>query len=223
MYLVSPDYISHHSPPAPSPQQPKAAVPMSYTKTSKQQRRRVTKQKKQHPHDKWVKLKRKLQEADVTRKTLIEKIASFLQSVLPYGGRPPALQSMPPPITHDVQSSVMSEAPDTPSPSLPYLSRARESVFAAPIKRYLSMESDEGEASYVPGDETVKAFSEQQFGSVASPYSASYVFHAADVDKDYDMRRDADATFRIGNSGVQIDRKSNVIVQGVPYKGYLNY
>ena len=105
-------------------------------------------------------MKHKMKDADVTRKTLIEKIATFLQSVLQYGGTPPALQSMPPPITPDVQPSVMSEALDTPSPSLPYLSRARESVFAASIKRSLSMESDEGEASYVPGDETVKAFSE---------------------------------------------------------------
>ena len=159
MYLVSPDHISHHSPPAPSPQQPKAA--MSRTKKSKLQRQRVSKQKKQHPHDKWVNLKRKIEEADVTRKTLIEKIATFLQSVLPYGGTPPVLQSMPPPITPDFQQSLMSEAADTPSPSLQYLSRARERVLAAPIKLSLSMESDEGEARYVPGDATVKAFSEQ--------------------------------------------------------------
>jgi len=80
------------------------------------------------------------------------------------------------------------------------------------------MESDEAEASYVPGDKTVKAFSEQQFGRVASPYIASYVFHRADVDRDYGMRRDVDGKFRIGNSVVKIDHKSNVIIQGVPYK-----
>jgi len=148
---------------------------------TKKQRQRVTKQKKQHPHDKWVKFKRKIEEADVTIKTMMENIAKFLQSVLPYGGTPPALKFMPPPITPDVQPSVMSEAPDTSSPSLPYLSRGRKSVFAAPIKRSLSMKSDEGEASYVPGDANVKVFIEQQFGSVASPYIASYEFHAADV------------------------------------------
>jgi len=150
MYLVSPDYSSHHPLPAlptPSTQQPKAG--MSRTK---KQRQRVTKQMTQHPHDKWVQLKRKIEEADVNRKRLIENIATSLQSVLSYGGTPPALQAMPPPITPDVQRSVMSEAPNTPSPSLPYLSRAHESVFSAPIKRSLSMESHEGDASYVPGD-----------------------------------------------------------------------
>ena len=54
---------------------------------------------------------------------------------------------------------------------------------------------------------------------MARPYIASYVFHAADVDKDYGMRRDADGTYRIGHSAAQIDRNSNVIVQCVPYKG----
>ena len=49
------------------------------------------------------------------------------------------------------------------------------------------MDSDEGEVSYVPGEAAVKAFSEQQFGSVACPYIASYVLHASDVDKDFGM------------------------------------
>jgi len=161
-----------------------------------------------------------MEEDDVTRKRLLEAIATFLRSVLTYGGTPPALQSMPPPITPDVQPSVMSEAPDTPpSPSLPFLPRSRESVFAAPIKRSLPMESDEGEASYVTGDTTIKALSEQQFGRVASPYIASYVLHAADLDIDYGMRRDVDGKFRISNSVVTINQDSNVIIQGVPYRG----
>ena len=184
MFLVFPDYLSQHAPPAPSQQQPKAA-----TSRSKKQRQRVTKQKTPQHRDKWAKLKRKMEEGDVTRKRLLVDIATFLRSVLPHGGKPPALQSVSPPITPDVQPSVMSEAPDTPpSPSLPYLSRSRESVFAAPIKRSLS-ESVEGEASYVPDDTTIQAFSEQQFAKVASPYIASYVLHAANVDKEYGMRR----------------------------------
>ena len=81
------------------------------------------------------------------------------------------------------------------------------------------MYSDEGEASYVPGEAAVKAFSEKQFGSVASPYIASYVFHASDVDRDFGMRRDTDWKFRIGNANVEIDSDSNVILKGVSYKG----
>ena len=47
------------------------------------------------------------------------------------------------------------------------------------------MDSDEGEASYVPGEATVKEFSQQQFGAVASPYVATYVFRKGNIDKDF--------------------------------------
>jgi len=143
-------------------------------------------------------MKRKIEDPDVTRKTLIEKIANFLQSVLPYSGTSAGQAAMPPPATPDVQAGLLTEAPDTISPSLPFLSRVHESVFASPIKRSLSMDSDDGEASYVPGEATVKAFSEQQFGAVASPYVATYVFPTRNIDRDFGMRRDVDGTFRIG-------------------------
>ena len=113
---------------------------------------------------------------------------------------------MSPPATPDVQAALMSTAPDTASPSLPFLSHAHESVFASPIKRSLSKDSDEEEASYVPGEAIVKAFSEQQFGAVASPYVAMYVFRTGNVDNDFGMRRDVDGTFRIGNAEVEIDQ-----------------
>ena len=90
-------------------------------------------------------MKRNLQEADFTRKTLIEKIAAFLQSVPPPGGTSVG-RSMPYPVTPDVQACLIAEAPDTSPPTLPLLSRAHESVFASPIKRSLSMDSEEGEA-----------------------------------------------------------------------------
>jgi len=54
---------------------------------------------------------------------------------------------------------------------------------------------------------------------VASPYIASYVLHASDVDKDFGMRRDIDGVFIIGNANVEIDSDTNVIVKGVSYKG----
>jgi len=219
MFLLSPDYASHQQapaePPTSSPQQPKVAVPTSRHEKPKQRSRRGT--KKKHSYDRWIKMKRKIEEADITRKMLIEKIADFLQSVLP-SGRTSAGHSMPPPITPEVQTGLMSETHDTSSLSLPVLSRAHESVFSSPIKRSLSMDSDEGEASYVPGETTVKAFSEQQFGAMASPYIATYVFRTGILDKDFCMRRDY-GTFRIGDSTVEIDRNSVVIVQGVSYKG----
>jgi len=136
MYLVSPEYVSQHPPPpTPSPHQPMASMAKARTKNSNLHRRRETK-KKHHPHDKWVKLKRKIQDADFARKTLIENIVTFLQSILPSGSTS-AGQAMPPPATPDVQAALMSTAPDNASPSLPFQSHAHESVFASPIKRSL--------------------------------------------------------------------------------------
>ena len=75
------------------------------------------------------------------------------------------------------------------------------------------------EASYVRGEATVKAFSEEHFGAVASPYVASYVYRTGNVERDFRMRRDVDGTFRIGDADVVIDQDSNVIVHGKSYKG----
>jgi len=83
----------------------------------------------------------------------------------------------------------------------------------------LSGDNDEGEASYVSGEATVKAFSEQQFGAVASPYVATYVFRTGNVDKDIGMRRVVDGTFRNCNAVIQIDQDSNLFVRGKSYKG----
>ena len=68
---------------------------------------------------------------------MIEKLADFLRLLLPYGSTS-AGQTMLPSVTPDVKVGLMVEAPDT-----------------------ASMDSYEGESSYVPGEATVKAFSEQ--------------------------------------------------------------
>ena len=46
------------------------------------------------------------------------------------------------------------------------------------------------------------------------------------MDKDFGIRREADGTFKIGTSTVEIDPQGNVYVQGKMYEGtpdYLNY
>ena len=66
MYLVSPEYANKKPPPQPK---------------SGSRKKRV--KQKQHPHDKWVKMRYEMEEADISRKALIQKIADFLQKVLP--------------------------------------------------------------------------------------------------------------------------------------------
>ena len=150
MYLVSPDYVAvRKQPPTPTTQSPQRESE-SRKKRDKKKKRKTTKHgrrvtKEQHPYDRWVKMRSEMQEADINKKTITQKIADFLQKVLP-NSNAHAEQTMaapPPPETQDARADFKSEAPDTASRSLPFLTRAHESVFASGIKRSLSMDSDD--------------------------------------------------------------------------------
>ena len=102
MYLVSPDYVAgrKQSPPTPpmptEPQQESRTEHIRNKKTTKHgRRRRVTEE--QHPYDKWVKMRSEMQEADIERKTIIQKFADFLQKVLPNSNAHPKLKVAAPP------------------------------------------------------------------------------------------------------------------------------
>jgi len=237
MYLVSPDYVAGRkqspTPPTPTtemptqPQQESGTKSIKKNKTAKHgRRRRVTED--QHPYDRWVKMRSEMQEADIERKTLIQKIADFLQKVLPnsnahpkqtVAAAPPQPPPPEPPETPYAQKDFKSEAPASPS-GTPFLPRKSESLFESPIKRSLSTDTeDEGAASYVPGESSVREFSTRHFGAVASPYVSAYVYRNGNLDRDYGMRRDADGSFRKENAEVVIDQDSNVFVKGKPYRG----
>jgi len=136
-----------------------------------------------------------MQEADIDRKTLIEKIADFLQKVLPDSNAHPkqtmAASPPPPPPPESPDACGADLKPETTaSPSgNPFLPREGESLFASPIKRSLSTDSeDEGAAGYVPGESLVRAFSARHFGAVASPYVSALVYRTGNLDRDYGMR-----------------------------------
>ena len=165
MYLVSPDYVAGRKQSLPTPPTPTTQMPMqpqreSLTKPIKKKkkttkhgrRRRVTEE--QHPYDTWVKMGSEMKESDIDRKTLIQKFAVFLQKVLPnsnaHAEQTMAAPPPPPPESPDARGAdLKSEAPASPS-GTPFLSREHESLFASPIKRSLSTDSDdEGAARYV--------------------------------------------------------------------------
>ena len=188
------------------------------------------KKKKQHPYDKWIKMRHAMRESDISTKTLIQKIADFLQKVLP---------STTPPGTVTTPATSKIEEHDLTAHPSPSIQAETDSVFAPPSslpsmsreiiyetsKRSLGRGETEGEveekdkwASYIP-EKDVSEFSTKHFGSVASPYISSYAYRRRDMDKDFGIRKDADGTFRIGDSIVDLDPDSNVYVQGKMYKG----
>jgi hypothetical protein len=166
-----------------------------------------------------------MEEADIERKSLIQKIADFLKKSKPNSntnaGRdvvrlnPKTPYVTAGPISETTATPSIPIKRETPSPSLHFISRAHESVYAAPIKRTLSRDSDDEEeagASYVPGETAIKEYSAKQFGAVASPYISAYAYRRGNLDREFGMRRDVDVQFRIGNASIVIDHDSIVYV-----------
>ena len=157
-----------------------------------------------------------MQGTDISRKTLIQKIAEFLQKILPNNSPVGTIPSKigKPYITEHPSPSIQADTAfvwASPS-SLP--STSNEIIYETPKPSGVAEEEEEDEgASYVPEQE-VTEFSTKHFGSVASPYVPSYSLRARNVDKDFGIRREADESFGIGNSIVDIDPQSNVYVQG---------
>ena len=222
IYLISPEYVDKKP-------QSNAAVETRLPQLKSGSRKKHTKHKRitknktsQPPYYKWVKMSHQMQEADISRKTLIQKIADFLQTVLPSNtpqGTVPSKIEKPYFTKHSSPSIHTDTASVWASPSsLP--STSHEIIYET-SKRSGEAEEEETEdegASYVHETE-VTEFSNKHFGSVASPYVSSKAYRARNVHKDFGIRREADGSFRIGNSIVDIDPKNNVYVQGKIYEG----
>ena len=126
-------------------------------------------------------MRHEMREADVSRKALIQKIADFLQKVLP-GNAPlrtvpskiikPDFKEHPSSPIHTDTASVWASPASLPSTS-------HEIIYKTP-KRSLDIEEEEEGVSYVSEPE-VTEFSAKHFGSVASPYVSSYAFRARNV------------------------------------------
>ena len=88
IYLVPAATYDTHRPRSHPPPQP----PPVKTKRATKRRGRTA---SQHPHDKWVALRAKLFEADITKADLMHKFAEFLRKVLPQPPPPKAEQRLP--------------------------------------------------------------------------------------------------------------------------------
>ena len=191
MYLVSPEYVN---------KKPQTQLPHLKSGSRKKRVKHGRVIKKQHAHDKWVKMCHEMREADISRKALIQKIADFLQKGLP-GNALLKTKIIKPNFTEHPSSPTHT---DTTSASLPATSH--EIIYETPKRS--EEEEDEG-TTYVSEPE-VAEFSTKHFGSVASLYVSSYAFRARNVDKDFGIRREDDGTFKIGTSTVEIDPQSSL-------------
>jgi len=73
MYLVSADKYNNNTSQTPPP------PPPLYVKTNTKSRKLPHKKRRQHPYDKWVKFRERIQETNIKRGTLIKEFAEFLK------------------------------------------------------------------------------------------------------------------------------------------------
>jgi hypothetical protein len=81
-----------------------------------------------------------------------------------------------------------------------------------PVKRVLgddkeSDENDDDDDVYIEPE--VRKFGREQFGEIASPYLAPYVYNKKFLDKQYGLRKER-GNFKIGDSLVAVDVDSDV-------------
>jgi hypothetical protein len=198
MYLVSPDYLNGKAKqPSPPPLVSKEAkmpgtAPLPKKKPTKKKSKRIVKKKKQRSSDEWVKMRAKLQEADLERKREIKTIADFLKKVLPASTFE---QKVLPKIgslhtgTHTLRLSLpktrspLHEAPQidlTASPTTSTTSDVLyETVTPPSTSKRGDADLDEDDHHIV---EEVLDFGTKHFGEMASPYISPYVYKRGFLD-----------------------------------------
>ena len=114
MYLVSPEYVN---------KKPPTQLPQLKSGSRKKRVKHGCVKQKQHPHDKWVKMRHEMRQADISRKAVIQKIADFLQKGFPGNARlktkiiKPDFTEHPSSPTHTDTTSVWASPASLPSTS----------------------------------------------------------------------------------------------------------
>ena len=165
MYLVSAEKLSAPKTKSPPPTPPKKSTPLSKTRKFKT---------KQHPYDRWVKFRKNMGEADITRKARMKAIADFLQKVLPE----PASSSShtetdakkkkkkQPQRHFEVGTQTEVEAIPSTSASTP------EVLYETPKPRFTIGEINDDDDE---GDTRSSVSKRENVGSIASPYILPYL------------------------------------------------
>ena len=187
-------------------------------------------------YDKWVKVRSRLDEADVERKRLIHTIADSFKKVLPsstfdqkvkprldalHSGTQTELLPPPPSPTPAKRHILFSETPKRARRSEQHVFPSTssdviyESTTPPPIE--IRDDDDDDVETEDPGVEPeVLAFGQKTFGEVASPYVSPYVYRKRFLDTENGIRKVGN-TFMIGDSRVGVDEDSNIHIQGAEF------
>ena len=122
MYLVSPEYVN---------KKPQTQLPQQKSGSCKKRVKHGRVKQKQHPHDKWVKMRHEMREAGISRKALIQKIADFLQKVLP-GNAPIKSKIIKPDFTEHPSSPIHTDMTSVWASTASLPSTSHEIIYETP-------------------------------------------------------------------------------------------
>jgi len=156
--------------------------------------------RKHHPYEEWLKLRHKMDEADLRKKTETNLFLDILIRVMPTGQASKVSPTPPPPPTpqkmrHGTQTVVTSALVTATPPPQPNKEFNYERV----------EEEDDDEEDYNEDDDFLedqpREYGRKNVGPVASPYLTPYVYKRRILDTQYGVRKDRDM-FMIGDSPV---------------------
>ena len=173
--------------------------------------------RKHHPYEEWLKLRKKMDEADLRKKSETNVLAEFLSKVMPTGQAAPP----PPPPTSQkmrrgTQTAVTSASVTTTPPPPPPI---KEYTYEPPKQERVE---DDDEDDYDEDDSFVedeaREYGRENVGPVASPYLMPYVYKRRFLDTQYGVRKEGN-TFMIGDSPVLVDTSGDVTIKDRVFKG----
>jgi len=172
--------------------------------------------RKHHPYEEWLKLCKKMDEADLRKKAETNVFAEFLSKVMPTGQAVPP----PPPTSQKMRrgtQTVVTLASVTATQQPPI----KEHKYK-PTKQERVEDDDEDEDDYNDDDNFVedeaREYGRENIGPIASPYMMPYVYKRRFLDTEYGVRKEGNI-FMIGDSPVLVDTSGDITIKDRVFKG----
>ena len=181
--------------------------------------------RKHHPCEEWLKMRQKMDEADLRKKERDECICRFLKSFLPTGqaikvSPPPP---PPPPPTPQKKSrgtqTAVTSASVTASPPPPPIKKFK---YEPPKEDRVEENDDDEEDDYDDDggfvEDEAREYGRENVGPVASPYLMPYVYKGRFLHTQYCVRNDFNI-FMIGDSPIVVDTSGDITIKDRVFKG----
>ena len=165
-------------------------------------------------------MRKKMDEADLRKKTETNLFAEFLSKVMPTGQAAPPPPPPPPPPTpqnkrHGAQTAVTSESVTANPPQIKEYTY--EPTKQERVEDYVDDENDYNEDDNFVEDEA-REYGRENVGPVAIPYLMPYVYKRRFLDTQYGVRKEGNM-FRIGDSPVLVDTSGDITIKDRVFKG----